>query len=182
MSLERASAARVRIVSPDASFAGSIGKRLGSWGLSVAVESGIERITPALVRDEQVDVVLLDVRGRDHAVLRWLSAMRETAPTAEVILLNVPGDVRFSIEAMRAGASGELSAPLDIEALRRTLTESLRRRNKPAPRVRRSLLERFERAMAAATFAQAGEFDAARDLLEEDGRPQGRRGGGKGRT
>ncbi len=182
MSLERNRPAQVRIVSPDAAFADALGRRLEGWGLSVGVESGIERVTPALVRDERVDLVLLDVRTHDGALLRWLSAMREAEPMAEVILLNASGDVRFSIEAMRAGASGELSAPLDIEALRRTLTESLRRRNKPAPRVRRSLLERFERAMAAATFAQAGEFDAARDLLEEDGRPQGRRGGGKGRT
>lgn len=174
--------ASVRIVSPDAVFAGSIGRRLESWGLSVAVESGVERVPASLLREEQVDVVLLDVRRHDDGALRWISAMRENAPTAEVVLLNAGGDVRFSIEAMRAGASGELSAPLDVEALRRTLTESLRRRNRPLPRARPSLVERFERAMAAATFAQAGEFDAARELLGDDAARPGGRGGGKGRT
>jgi DNA-binding NtrC family response regulator len=173
--------ASVRIVSPDAAFAGSVARRLESWGLSVGIESGIEGITPSLVRDEGVDVVLLDVRQRDGSTLRWLAAMKETAPAAEVVLLNASGDVRFSIEAMRAGATAELPAPLDVEALRRVLTESLRHRNRPPPRARPSLLERFERAMAAATFAQAGEFDAARDLLgDEGGRRRGR--GGKGRN
>lgn len=170
----------VRIVSADATFAGSIGRRLEAWGLSVAVESDMNRITPSLVRDENVDVVLLDVRGHSDGVVRWLSALKETAPGVEVVLLNASGDVQFSIEAMRAGASSEMSAPLDMEKLRGAIGEALRRRNKRPPR-RRSLLERFERAMSAATFAQAGEFDAARDLLDEDGPAHGRRGG-KGRN
>lgn len=172
----------IRIVSPDPGFAGSIGRRLESWGLSVAIESDLDRVTPSLVRDEGLDVVLLHVRSHDDRVVRWLSAMKETAPTVEVVLLNASGDVRFSIEAMRAGAASELSSPLDTAALRTAVGDALRRRNKRPPRRRPSLLERFERAMSAATFAQAGEFDAARDLLEGDGSQPGRRGGGKGRT
>jgi hypothetical protein len=69
---------------------------------------------------------------------------------------------------MRAGASHELSAPFDTAALRSAVSAALRRRNKRLGGAKLSLLERFERAMSAATFAQAGEFDTAREMLDEE--------------
>lgn len=167
---------RIRIVSPDAAFAGSIGSRLASWGLSVSCESDFGRITAPRVEDEQVDVILLDVRRPEGGVLGWLSALKGALPALEVILLGLAGQVGVSIEGMRAGASHELSVPLDTAALRRAVSDALRRRHKQLPVARPSLLERFQRAMAAATFAQAGEFETARQMLEEDGPPPRRRG------
>ncbi len=162
-------------MSRDTAFAESIGTRLERWGLSVAVESDLERVTPALLDEGQVDVVLLDVRRHEDGVLRWLSSIKRIVPALEVILLNVAGEIRVSIEGMRAGASQELSAPLDIAALRSALSAALRRRKKRLGGVRPSLLERFERAMSAATFAQAGEFDTAREMLGEEGHSPKRR-------
>ncbi len=168
VSRERARSSRIRIVSRDSAFAESIGSRLEQWGLSVAFESDLARVTPALVDEERVDVVLLDVRKHEDAILRWLSSMREIAPTLEVILLNAAGEVRVSIEGMRAGASNELSVPFDTETLRSTVAGALRRRKKRLRGAWVPLLERFERAMSAATFAQAGEFETAREILEDE--------------
>jgi DNA-binding NtrC family response regulator len=168
----RAARARVHVVSPDAAFAGSIAGRLDGWGLSVAVEHDFTRITPAVAVDEQLDVVLLDVRGREGALLAWLRTIKQALPALEVILLDLPGHVATSIEAMRAGASAELSAPFDLATLRTAVSAALRRRSKRLDGARPSLLERFHRAMSAATFAQAGEFDTARELLA--GRPRRR--------
>jgi hypothetical protein len=75
---------------------------------------------------------------------------------------------------MRAGASTELSAPFDLAALRSAVSAALRRRKTRLARARPSLLERFQRAMSAATFAQAGEFDTARELLAEGDDPRHR--------
>ena len=161
---------RVRIVSPDAAFAGSIESRLAAWGLSVACESDPGRITPSLVQEEEVDVILLDVRRPGGGILRWLSALKEALPSLEVILLGLAGEIGVSIEGMRAGASHELSVPFDTATLRSAVSAALRRRNKRLPAARPSLLERFQRAMTAATFAQAGEFETARQILEEDGK------------
>lgn len=159
---------RICIVSPDADLAGSIGGRLEDWGLAVALESDLARVTPALLAAEEVDVVLLAVRRHEERPLRWLSAMKQALPTLEVILLNLAGEIAVSIEGMRAGATHELSAPFDMAALRRALSEALRRRKKRMGSARPSLLERFERAMAAASFAEAGEAETARELLEAD--------------
>jgi DNA-binding NtrC family response regulator len=171
--------ARVRIVSPDAAFADAIGRRLHGWGLTVAIESDFRRVAPAGAGDEQDDLVLLDVRRCEDGLLGWLSSLKAALPALEVVLLNLPGQVAISIAAMRAGASGELSAPFDLAALRRAVSAALRRRRKRLDRGRPSLLERFQRAMAAATFAQAGEFDTARELLEDDGTAERRRRGGE---
>ena len=166
-----AAAPRVRIVSPDPGFAASIAAWLRAWGLSVAVESDPTRLTPRVVADERVDVVLLDVRGREEALLAWLAALKRGHPALGVILLNASGQVAISIPAMRAGASAELSAPFDLAALHAAVAAALRRRRKRLDATRPSLLERFRRAMSAATFAQAGEFETARELLAEDDEP-----------
>lgn len=160
---------RVHIVSPDVAFAGSIGSRLASWGLSVACESDFGRVTPSLVQQEQVDVILLDVRRPEGGILRWLSALKGALPSLEVILLGMAGEIGVSIEGMKAGASYELSVPFDTAALRNAVSSALRRRNKRLPAARPSLREMFERAMTAATFAQAGDFETARQILEEGG-------------
>lgn len=163
-------------MSPDAAFAGAIGSRIAGWGLSVACESDFGRVTASRVEDEEVDVILLDVRKPEGGILGWLSAIKGALPALEVILLGLPGAVGVSIEGMRAGASHELSVPFDTATLRSAISAALRRRNKRLPGARPSLLERFQRAMTAATFAQAGEFETARQILEEDGPPSGRRG------
>lgn len=160
--------ARIGIVSPDAVFAESIAQRLRGWGVSVAVECDFTQAIPSAAAGRNLDLVLLDVRSCEDALLAWLRAVKHALPTLEVILLNLPGQVAVSIAAMRAGASAELSAPFDLAALRSTVSEALRRRNTRLGRARPTLRERFERAMSAATFAQAGEFETARELLGDD--------------
>ncbi len=168
-------APRVHVVSPDPGLSGTIAQWLRGWGACVAIESDVPRMTPAAAADAQVDVVLLDVRRCDGALLAWLAALKRARPALEVILLNLPGQVTISIAAMRAGASSELSAPFDLATLRGAVSAALRRRRKHLGAGRPSLLERFQRAMSAATFAQAGEFETAREILAEEEAP-GRRG------
>lgn len=173
----RTVAPRVHIVSGDVAFAGSLGQRLHEWGLSVAIESDFTRVTPSVAARERLDVVLLDVRRCEDGLLGWLSALKRALPALEIILLTLRGQVATSIAAMSAGASMELSAPFDLAALRSAVSAALHRRRKRLDAARPSLLERFQRAMSAATFAQAGEFETAREMLAEGGRS--RRGASK---
>jgi DNA-binding NtrC family response regulator len=172
---ERDGTPRVHVVSPDPAFSGTIAQWLHGWGACVAVERDATRITPSVAADERLDVVLLDVRRCEDALLAWLAALKRAEPAIEIILLGLPGQVAISIAAMRAGASSELSAPFDLATLRAAVSAALRRRRKRLDARRPSLLERFQRALSAATFAQAGEFETAREILAE-GEPTPRRG------
>ncbi len=169
-------APRVRVVSPDPRLSASIARWLRTWGASVAVESDVVAATV----DERLDVALVDVRRCDDALLARLAALKRARPALEVILLNLPGQVAVSIAAMRSGASSELTAPFDLATLRVAVSAALRRRRQRLGARRLTLLERFQRAMSAATFAQAGEFETAREILA-DGDPPAPRGRGRDR-
>jgi hypothetical protein len=70
--------------------------------------------------------------------------------------------------AMQAGASDEILVPCDTGILKKKITDALKRRKKLSGKKRRmSFLRILSESMAAATFAQAGEFDAAIDYMKE---------------
>ena len=150
------------IVSNDAVFAETIRALLQDWGITIALSE--ESIPPP----PGPDIVLLDIRQASSEGPHPLLAIRERMPAAEVILINRPDNIPLSIAGMQAGAADELIAPFDTDTLKNTISAALRRRKKRQGK--KSLFQRFGDAMAAATFAQAGEFDTALSLLdgEED--------------
>jgi DNA-binding NtrC family response regulator len=157
------------IVSSDAGFAETMMSRLQGWGLAVAL-SGDSSPPPG------TEIVLLDLRQASNEEAHPLLAIKEKIPEAEVILINRPDNIPLSIAGMQAGATDELIAPFDTDTLKNAISEALRRRKKRQGN--KSLLQRFGDAMAAATFAQAGEFDTALSLLdgeEEAPRPADRK-------
>jgi DNA-binding NtrC family response regulator len=159
------------IVSSDAGFAETMQTLLRSWGLTVALSE-----ESALPSFPEAEIVLLDIRRDMSDGLSLLPALRETMPAAEVILINRPDNISRSIAGMQAGAADELIAPFDTEALKNAITAALRRRKKRQGK--KSLFQRFGDAMAAATFAQAGEFDTAIAMLdgkEEEKQPSNRK-------
>ncbi|MFA7348079.1 MAG: hypothetical protein WCZ86_09990 [Desulfurivibrionaceae bacterium] len=147
------------IVSGDASFAETMQGLLQGWGMTVAL-SGESACLPGL----GTEIVLLDIRQASNEGLHPLLAIREKMPEAEVILINRPDNIPLSIAGMQAGATDELIAPFDTNSLKNSISAALGRRKKRQGK--KSLFRRFGDAMAAATFAQAGEFDTALSLLD----------------
>lgn len=159
------------IVSGDADFAETMRVRLEDWGLTVALSEA-----PTPPPPSGAEIVLLDIRQASSDGLSLLLIIKEQLPTAEIILINRPDNIPLSIAGMQAGATDELIAPFDTEALKSAIFQAIRRRKKRQGK--KSLLQRFGDAMAAATFAQAGEFDTALSLLdgeEEAPRPSDRK-------
>ena len=133
---------------------------LQDWGITVAL-SGESALPPTI----RAEIVLLDIRQASSAGPHPLLAIREKIPEAEVILINRPDNIPLSIAGMQAGATDELIAPFDTNSLRNSISAALGRRRKQQGK--KSLFRRFGDAMAAATFAQAGEFDTALSLLDD---------------
>ncbi|MGV1100693.1 hypothetical protein ACUUL3_14950 [Thiovibrio sp. JS02] len=170
MAKQAAMPARALIVSDDASFAETMKTILQRWGMHAA-----HCQNPTVQAGEGMAVVLLDIRGQTGKPLTFLYAVKGRWPGVEAILINRPDNIQPAIAGMKAGAADEIIAPFDTETLKCTILAALDRRRKK----KRSLLQRFGDAMAAATFAQAGEFATAVALLEEPEEARGPAAAGK---
>jgi DNA-binding NtrC family response regulator len=83
-------------------------------------------------------------------VLRRLS---KTNPNIQVVILTGHGTDRDEEEAQRLKAFDYLRKPTDVDTL--------------ADRIRGAYRYKMEKTMAAAAFAEAGEFDTARDIAKD---------------
>lgn len=142
--------------------------RLRQWGLTVSVNAdfsfGEERSAPG----GKTAVALLDIREDIASALRWLRAAKTRQPGLEVLLINQPEHIESSMAGMHAGASDELTVPLDLTELRRKIMAALLRwEQRSRPKRKRSLVRLFQETMTAVTYAQAGDFETAREVLRE---------------
>lgn len=162
----------VQIVSPDSSFAELLRGKLQGWGLNAILGDETPHQAVRAASDGKVDVVLLDIRRQAATVVSHLAAAMQGMAGLEVVLINTPDGVGASMEGMRAGASDEVTTPLDAATLREKVLAAIQRSQeaKKANRSKKpSLWHLVEQTMNAATFAQAGEFETAREFLEDKG-------------
>jgi DNA-binding response OmpR family regulator len=107
---------RVLVVDDEVDFATALAARLQHRGFSVqAAFSGAAAVRH--VSNEQVDVVLLDLKMPEMDGLATLREMRRVAPGVRVIVLTGHGTVERGIEGMQFGAEDFLQKPADIDAL-----------------------------------------------------------------
>lgn len=157
------------LLSPDQSLAEVIGEKLGEWGLLFQAKEELPGAKPD--GNGQPPVILLDVRDKTGQAIDWLRGAKKQDEDLEVILINRPEQIETSIAGMRAGAADELTVPIDLSDLRKKIVAAMLRLENRAPKSGRKRLARlFHETMSAITFAQAGEFDTARDFLSSAGK------------
>lgn len=161
----------VLIASADLVFRETIARILEQWGfayLSLGDDSELDH-----QEAEGGEVVLVDIRGVSHDAFGQVYAIRQQYPAGEVVLINRADNVAASIAGMKAGAVDEVIVPVDTGALRTVITEACARLQATRGRkVKKPLLARFSEAMMAATFAQAGDFAGALDMLDRPSPPK----------
>jgi len=105
--------------------------------------------------DDQVpDVVVLDLKMPGIDGMEVLRRIRKAYPKVQVIMLTGHGSEKNEEEAKKLGAFEYLQKPVDIDTLMK--------------KVKLAYKSKFEKSMVAATFAEAGEFETAKDILKED--------------
>lgn len=156
----------VQIATQDSSFGEVLSGKLTGWGLSVIHQDEYLYQTPAAFSEGNVDVLLLDIRQQGDKALSWLAALKNMLADLEVLIINKPGEINAAMEGMRIGASDELTAPFDTETLKTKVLDAVRRREKKMKAKKGGFMRMLQDSMAAATFAQAGEYETALDFLD----------------
>ncbi|MGB6064369.1 MAG: response regulator [Desulfomonilaceae bacterium] len=106
------------------------------------------------VVEEQIpDVMVLDLKMPGIDGMEVLRRVRTAYPQVQVVILTGHGSEKDEAEARRLGAFAYLQKPVDIEKLMVTLKNAYKKK--------------MEDAMIAATFAEAGEFQTAREIMDE---------------
>lgn len=106
------------------------------------------------IKDEEPDVILLDLKMPGIHGIDVLRQVKKAYPKIQVVILTGHGTDKHESDARNLGAFDYLEKPVDIDLLTKTLKKAYR--------------QKVEDAMVAATFAEAGDFDTAREILKKD--------------
>ena len=120
--------ARILIVDDEAVQRESLGGFLVKQGYDVVLAADGPTAL-RILHDAVVDVMLTDVRmpGMDGAEL--LARAREANPLLEVIVMTAFGTIADAVEAMKHGAAGYLTKPVDLDDILMQVRKAVERRN-----------------------------------------------------
>jgi DNA-binding response OmpR family regulator len=145
---------KVLLVDDEEEFVKSLSERLQMRDFhSNTVLDGEQALEFVKDKDEP-DVMVLDLKMPGIDGIEVLRQVKKVYPTIEVIILTAHGTEKDEEEARRLGAFDYLQKPLSIDVL--------------APMVESAYRRKLEKAMAAATSAEAGVFDRTKIVLDEE--------------
>jgi DNA-binding NtrC family response regulator len=126
--------------------------------------------------NQDVDLALLDIRKQGEDAMQILTSLKKRQPETEVILLSDQENIALAMEGMQQGATDDIIVPFDVDFFLKKIKSALKRRKARRRYARKSnLLNVFEDAMAAAAYAQAGEFETAQEIYMNGCRTNGKR-------
>ena len=105
--------------------------------------------------DELPDVMVLDLRMPGIDGMEVLRRVKKNYPQVQVIILTGHGSEKDKEQAKKLGAFAYMNKPADLETLVDTLKKAYNYKKK------------IEASLTAATFAEAGEFDTARQVIKD---------------
>ncbi|PIS37569.1 MAG: response regulator [Nitrospirae bacterium CG08_land_8_20_14_0_20_52_24] len=144
---------KVLLVDDEEAFVNTLAQRLKMRDLKVeTVCNGEEALS--YVKEKEPDVMVLDLKMPGLHGMDVLRKIRKAYPNIQVIVLTGHGTEKDEIEAKRLGGFDFLKKPADIETL--------------VSKIRVAYKEKLERAMTAVAFAESGEFDTAREIMNEE--------------
>ena len=144
---------KVLLVDDEEEFVKALAERLKMRDLrSDTVLDGEEALS--YVEDKEPDVMVLDLKMPGIDGMEVLRQVRKAYPNIQVIILTGHGTEKHEEEAKRLGAFDYLEKPVNLDVLVKKMKAAYRRK--------------MEDTMVAATFAEAGDFESAKKIMDED--------------
>jgi DNA-binding response OmpR family regulator len=143
---------KVLLVDDEEKFVEALSERLQMRDLAnETVYDGEQALN--FVDDKEPDVMVLDLKMPGIDGMEVLRRVKKKFPAIQVIILTGHGTDRDEEESRRIGIFDYLKKPVDIEVL--------------VSRIKAAHKDKIEGSMAAAAFAEAGEYETARSLLKD---------------
>jgi len=115
---------RVLIVDDERTHAETVADALESRGHQCTIATSGKQAIQQLDADDELDLVLTDLRLGDMDGLAIVRKVRRDHPEAEVMVVTGYGEVKSAVEAIKMGASHYLLKPLDLGELRAMVDKS----------------------------------------------------------
>lgn len=161
----------ILLIGKDTSFMQTLTQRIASYDITVHfAQSAPDALD--IVQREDIDVVVVNVNDLGVEGVIILDSIKKRSPLTESIILTSPATIHCSIEGMKRGAFADLLIPFDNEDLVAKVRQAGARRSIREQKKKRSLLGKFEDFMVSATFAESGNFEAARQILKSSQEPR----------
>jgi len=147
---------KLLLVDDEAEFLETLVDRLDLRDLETGVAyNGKEALSA--VEQEEPDVIVLDVKMPEMDGIEVLKRIKKAYPHVEVVILTGHANEQDEQRARELGAFDYLKKPADLEALLGRIRGAFKRR-----------MSKLQQMSMAVTFAEAGEFDTAREMMEEE--------------
>ena len=161
---------QVMIISKDPSLLSLLSERTSGEDFKLqATGDPLEAL--ALAEQSDIDVAVVNFADMMNEGSQLLGRLKKGRPSMEVITISPASSVRFSLECMKLGAFADLLTPFDLNDLLKKISEALDRvRSK---KVKGKWRQKLENLAASATFAQAGDFETARQIASTDKKGDG---------
>ena len=143
---------KVLLVDDEEDFVRSLSERIGMRDVESDVALDGEEALAKIAR-EAPDVMVLDLKMPGMHGLEVLEKVKKTFPAMQVVVLTGHGSEADEAEARRLGAFDYLKKPVALDKLMKTVTAAYRRK--------------VELTMAAGALAEGGDYDSARQMLEQ---------------
>ncbi len=111
-------------------------------------------LSESSVRAWVPDVMVLDLRMPGIDGLEVLERVKKAYPEVQVIILTGHGTEKDEKAARHLGAYKYLQKPVDVDKLVKTIRDAYK--------------NKFQQAMTATAFAEAGDYETAREIMEGD--------------
>lgn len=162
---------KIMLVGNNTTFMENLSEKIKEGGLKVFTSSSANEAVNTLIK-KKIDVVILNMKELQMSGIDILSRIKKVRPLTEVVMLTTPSIIHLSIEGMKLGAFDDLLLPPDIGDLQRMIIEAgIRKKEKEAEekkkKKRRSIIDTLDDIAVSATYAEAGQFETAMEILKK---------------